>query len=291
MPFPYLDETKILNDETRKNLPGSFIALSDGVTHYELGGDEQGPPVVLVHGFSVPYFIFDPTYDFLVKQGFRVLRYDLLGRGFSDRPQKRYDIHLFINQLRELLDALNFRDITLIGLSMGGPVTASFITTHPEYVKKYVIIDPSGSRPVYLSPMLKAVRMPLLGELFIGLFGSGSMVKGIAADLFTPELVEHFQLQYKAQMEYQGFKRAILSTMRNHMLDSFIETYRQVGNLKVPTALFWGRQDATVPFEHSADLLKAIPHAEFHVFENCGHIPHYEKPAEFNPILLEFLKR
>lgn len=291
MPFPYLDETKILNDETRKNLPGSFIALTDGVTHYELGGDEQGPSVVLVHGFSVPYFIFDPTFDFLAKQGFRVLRYDLFGRGFSDRPRKRYDIHLFINQLRELLDALNFRDITLIGLSMGGPVTASFITTHPEYVKKYVIIDPSGSRPVYLSPMLKAVRMPMIGELFIGLFGSGNMVKGIATDLFTPELVEHFQLKYKDQMEYQGFKRAILSTMRNHMLDSFIETYRQVGNLKVPTALFWGRQDATVPFEHSADLLKAIPHAEFHVFENCGHIPHYEKPAEFNPILLEFLKR
>lgn len=291
MPFPYLDETRQLNDETRKGLPGSFIPLPGGVTHYELGGDEKGQPVVLVHGFSVPYFIFDPTFDFLAQQGFRVLRYDLIGRGFSDRPRKKYNIRLFIDQLKGLLDALNFRNITLVGLSMGGPVTAAFIDAYPEYVSKHVLIDPAGVRPVYLSPMLKAVRLPIFGELALGLFGSGSMVKGIATDLFTPELVEHFQANYKVQMEYQGFKRAILSTMRNHMLDSFLETYRRVGTLKKPTALFWGRQDATVPFEHNADLLKVIPHAEFHVFDNCGHIPHYEKPAEFNPILLEFLNR
>jgi len=291
MPFPYLDETKELNDKTRSNLPGSFTMLTDGITHYEVAGNEKGPQVVFVHGFSVPYFIFDPTFNFLVAQGYRVLRYDLFGRGFSDRPNKRYDIHFFIQQLKELLDALNFHDITLLGLSMGGPITASFIANYPDYVQKHILIDPAGVRPVYLSSLLKAVRMPILGELALGLFGSGSMVKGIAADMFTPELVEHFQANYKIQMEYQGFKRAILSTMRNRMLDSFFETYQKVGNLKKPTALFWGRQDATVPFEHSADLLKAIPHAEFYVLENCGHIPHYEKPDEFNPILLEFLKK
>ncbi|MBL8062248.1 MAG: alpha/beta hydrolase, partial [Anaerolineales bacterium] len=190
---------------------------------------------------------------------------------------------------KDLLDELNFRNITLVGLSMGGPVSASFLDAYPEYVSKYVMIDPSGVQAVSLSRMLEVVKTPLLGELAIGLFGSESMVKGIAADLFTLELVEHFQANYKVQMAYKGFKRAILSTMRSNMLDSFLETYRRVGKLRKPTAIFWGRQDATVPFEHSAQLLEAIPHAEFYAFENCGHIPHYEKPGEFNPILLEFL--
>ena len=57
------------------------------------------------------------------------------------------------------------------------------------------------------------------------------------------------------------------------------------------TLLFWGRQDATVPFEQSADILRAIPQAQLQVIENCGHIPHYERPSEVHPILLEFLMR
>ena len=117
------------------------------------------------------------------------------------------------------------------------------------------------------------------------------MVKGIASDLFDKHLVEHFQAQYKIQMQYHGFKRAILSTMRNRMLDSFHETYMQVGKLKKPTLLFWGRQDATIPYADSAAIIDALPHVEFHAIEDCGHIPHYEKPEIVNPILFQFLSK
>lgn len=291
MTFPYLDETIELNESTRTGLSGSFIALPSGVTHYEEGGDTNGQPVVLVHGFSVPYFIFDPTFDFLCQQGFRVLRYDLIGRGFSDRPNVRYDAALFVRQLKELLDALKFKEINLVGLSMGGPITASFIDAHPDYIRRHILIDPSGARSISLSPLLKAVRMPGLGELALGLFGTDNMVKGVASDMFSPQLVAEFQTKYKIQMQYQGFKRAILSTMRCGMLDSFMETYKRVGKLNKPTLLFWGRQDNTVPFEHSNDIRAAIPHIEFHAFDNCGHIPHYERPGEVNGILLEFLRK
>ena len=75
MSFPYLGENKVLDEMTRKEAgSGAFISLSAGVTHYELDGPENGDLVVLVHGFSVPYFIFDPTFEFLTKAGFRVLR-------------------------------------------------------------------------------------------------------------------------------------------------------------------------------------------------------------------------
>ncbi|MCC7117258.1 MAG: alpha/beta hydrolase [Anaerolineales bacterium] len=291
MPFPYLGETKELNENSRKGLEGAFIQLSDGVTHYELGGSENGAPIVLTHGFSVPYFIFDETFKFLCASGFRVLRYDLFGRGFSDRPKTAYDIHLFTRQLKGLLDAFNFKRVHLLGLSMGGPITASFIEQHPEYVQSHILIDPAGAQALPFSKALKAAALPGVGELLLGLFGSESMVKNIAADLFSPELVQAFQSKYKIQMQYAGFKRAILSTLRNRMLDSFFETYQQVGKLQKPTLLFWGRQDATIPFTESQKLLQALPHAEFHAIEHCGHIPHYEKPAEVNPILLEFLKR
>ena len=62
------------------------MRLSDGFTHYELGGPPTGHLVVLAAGFSVPYYIWDPTFSALTEAGVRVLRYDYYGRGFSDRP-------------------------------------------------------------------------------------------------------------------------------------------------------------------------------------------------------------
>jgi pimeloyl-ACP methyl ester carboxylesterase len=291
MPFPYLDEIKEINEFTCQNISGSFISLEDGTTHYELGGNENGILVVLVHGFSVPYFVFDTTFDYLCKSGFRVLRYDLLGRGFSDRPKLNYDIHLFVRQLKNLLDALKFRKAHILGLSMGGPITAAFMENYPEYVLSHIMIDPAGAHPIRFSSLLKVATAPVLGELILGLFGSENMIKNIASDLFTAELVKSFQEKYQVQMQYAGFKRAILSTIRNNMLGSFLDVYGKIGKYGKSTLLFWGRQDATIPFEHSEDLLKAIPHAQLHVIENCGHIPHYEKPEEVHPILLEFLAR
>src|SRR5579859_5611209 len=84
--FRHADTESITLDASeRRNVPGSFIQLSDGVTHYELSGPDTGRLVVLVHGFSVPYYIWDSTFSRLVREGFRVLRYDEFGRGFSDR--------------------------------------------------------------------------------------------------------------------------------------------------------------------------------------------------------------
>src|SRR6185436_10669309 len=168
MSFSYRDETKELNDLTRKNLSGSFIQLPDGVTHYELSNPDKENTVILVHGFSVPYFIYDPTFEFLTQAGFRVVRYDLFGRGFSDRPDTRYNIDLFVRQLGDLLDALRFtRRVSLVGLSTGGPITAAFTALHPERVNKLVLIDPIGAKPLAISRILQVAAMPIVGEVVI----------------------------------------------------------------------------------------------------------------------------
>jgi pimeloyl-ACP methyl ester carboxylesterase len=291
MSFPYRDETKELNDESRKNAGGSFIQLADGVTHYELSGNESSEAVVLIHGFSVPYFIYDPTFKFLTESGFRVARYDLFGRGFSDRPAARYDLDLFFHQLTGLLDALRFPcRVNLIGLSLGGIIAATFAVHHPERVNKLVLIDPAGARPISLSPLHRVASLPLVAESILSLVGGQTLINSFAKDFFDPALVDHFMSQYRVQMEYKGFQRAILSTIRHGMLGSFIDTYKALGKMDKRVLLLWGRDDMTVPFEHSFDLRAALPQVEFHAFEGCGHIPHYEKPDQVNPVLLAFLR-
>ncbi|MFN8387068.1 MAG: alpha/beta hydrolase [Anaerolineales bacterium] len=292
MPFPYRSEIKELNDEARQSADGSFVRLSNGMTHYELGGNESGEIVVLVHGFSVPYFIYDPTFDFLTRSGFHVLRYDLFGRGLSDRPRERNNLDFFVRQLLELLDALRFsRPVNLIGLSMGGPIASAFALRHPERIAKLVLIDPCGAKPVDTALLVRFARVPILAEIAYGLLGAKSLADNVAKDFFDPALVDHFQKRYKTQMQYEGFIRSILSTIRNNMLGSNIEVYRSLGKLNQRILLLWGRNDKTVPFEQSEILRDALPSVEFRVIENCGHIPHYEKPDEVNPILLNFLRQ
>ncbi|MBI1792919.1 MAG: alpha/beta fold hydrolase [Chloroflexi bacterium] len=289
MPFPYRDETKELNDAVRASLPDAFVRLADGVTHYELGGPESGQPVVLVHGFSVPYFIWDPTFAALTSAGFRVLRYDLYGRGLSDRPRTSYDMDLFVRQLHDLLDAHHLQQVNIIGLSMGGAIASAFTVRFPERVRRLALIDPVGKQGMPLSWLYKAAFLPGISELILGLAGTEKMVKGIASDFFVPEHITIFQDKYRAQMQYRGFKRAILSTLRNKMVGGHANIYDQLGKLSKPVLLLWGRNDGTLPFDHSQDIIAAVPGIEFHPIENSGHIPHFEKPEIVNPILINFL--
>ncbi|HET9913786.1 MAG TPA: alpha/beta hydrolase [Anaerolineales bacterium] len=291
MPFSFRDETRELNELTRKEASGSFVRLSDGFTHYELGNPQANETVLLVHGFSVPYFIYDITFEFLTRAGFRVIRYDLFGRGFSDRPDTEYNIDLFVRQLRELLDALRCsRPVSLVGLSTGGPITAAFTARFPERVSRLVLIDPIGAKLLPFMPFLKVAAMPNLGEAILNLVRSDGMAMKIAS-LLNRELVQEFRARYIVSMQYKGFRRAILSTIRSGMLNSFLDVYERIGRMGKPVLLFWGRNDPTVPLKHSDILQRAMPQTEFHVIENCGHIPHHEKPDEVNPILLEFLRR
>jgi pimeloyl-ACP methyl ester carboxylesterase len=154
-----------------------------------------------------------------------------------------------------------------------------------------VLIDPIGAKILFLARILKVAATPIVGEAVISLVRSDLILKDIVSDLLDRELVGQFKDKYIAAMQYKGFKRGILSSIRNGMLDSFLEIYQRVGKLEKPVLLCWGRNDPTVPLKHSDVLRAALPKVEFHVFENCGHIPHYEKPEEFNPILLHFLRQ
>lgn len=285
-------ETNELDETTRKSADGSFVQLPDGITHYQLSNPESSRTVVLIHGFSVPYFIYDPTFEFLTQAGYRVLRFDLFGRGLSDRPRVRYNLDFYVKQLGDLQGALRVTPpVSLIGLSMGGLIAAAFTVRHPDRVKNVILIDPVGAKPITLTPLLQVAKIPFVAEAMLGVLGGDFLVNSIADDFFDPAYVEHFMRRYKVQMQYKGFGRAILSTIRNNMLGSFIEVYTALGAIKKPVLLFWGRRDTTVPFEHSEIIQALVSQAEFYVIEECGHIPHYEKPDEVNPILLKFLRQ
>ena len=112
-----------------------------------------------------------------------------------------------------------------------------------------------------------------------------------ASNYFDLSYVDMFNEQYFAQTQIKGFRRAIVSTLRNKTLDGYPKIYEQLGKLNIPILLLWGQNDQTLPLNLSSALLKLIAPEEFHIIEECGHIPQYEKPGTVNPIIINFIKQ
>ena len=286
LPLVFETEREDLDNEARSRAPGSFVELSNGQVHYELAGSGEGPVVVLVHGFSVPSFIWDPTYEELLSLGFRVLRYDLYGRGYSDRPDVNYDKTLFVEQLRELLDGLRLEDpVDLVGLSMGGPVVASFTASYPQSVNRLVFVDP------FVGPAEAGlVAVPGLGEYVAVVYLGRKLPTLLAEDFYRPEKVPPWEGRFREQMRYRGFRRALLRSIRQLMAEDFSDLYAEVGRLGKPTLLVWGRHDRTVPFALSGRVAELLG-TELLVVEESGHTPHLERPDVFEPQLVRFLRK
>lgn len=290
MTYSLIDQEKIkLNDTVRASLPGQFVKLSLGVVHYELAGPENAPTIVLVHGFSVPYYIWDRTFAALTQAGFRVLRYDLYGRGFSDRPEKDYNLDLYDSQLEELLPALNIQGpIDLVGLSMGGPIVASYANHHSDQVRSLILIDPEVA-PVSIRQIFP-LNLPLVGEYFMTVFVAPvQLPKSQSADFFRPDKFPDWEAMFRVQLQYKGFRRAILSSIRFMPSMDAAAEYSAVGKQNMPVLLIWGREDKTVSAADIQQLKELIPGIEYHIIEAAGHIPQYERPEVVNPLLVNFL--
>jgi pimeloyl-ACP methyl ester carboxylesterase len=278
-----------IDQHVRASAPGQFVRLSDGFTHYEIGGPAAGRVVVLAAGISVPYYIWDPTFAALSHAGFRVLRYDYYGRGYSDRPDIPYTQDLYVRQLAELLDAVHITEpIDLAGLSYGGSVVTSFADTFPDRVRSLIYVDPSFWSP-YTVTVIQG--MPRVWNYLTAIFEERWWADTQLDDFLHPERFPDWPDRYKVQLQYRGFRRAQRSTAVDNASVDQAPQLKRVGEHPRPVLVFWGKDDHAVPFEFSGSLLEAMPRARLVPVESAGHLPHWEQPDVVHPALIAFLRQ
>jgi pimeloyl-ACP methyl ester carboxylesterase len=277
-----------LTAEVRASAPGSFVSLGDGFTHYELGGPPGARVVVLAAGATVPYYIWDPTFAALTGAGFRVLRYDYYGRGYSDRPDIAYTQELYVRQLARLLDALNIREpVDLAGLSFGGSVITSFADRYPQRVRSLVYVDPGFREPYSVEDI---VQSKSAWDFITTVFEERTWAEGQLDDFLHPERFPDWPARYRVQLQYKGFRRARLSDLLSNAKVNQSAEILRVGRHPRPVLIFWGKQDANVPFENSATLLKVMPRAKLIAVEDAGHLPQWEQPEAVHSEWIRFLR-
>ena len=281
-------ERETLDATARAGADGKFVSLADGVTHYDVSGPDTGRVAVLVHGFSVPYYIWDSTAVHLSNAGYRVIRYDVYGRGLSDRPDVVYNGALYDRQLAGLLDSLHVtQPVDLMGLSYGGFVTGHFVATHPTRVRTLTLMNPVASSSAVPSFM----RMPVIGNWMWQTLRAPDAAKGQPSDFLHPEQFPGWVERYEPQMRYRGFGRALRRSAIFTSTVNFADHYAAVGKTGVPTMLVWGKQDSTVSIALSPVVRNTIPGIEYVVVDSAGHLPAMEQSALVHEKLLAFLAR
>jgi len=279
-------EDRVLNYKDLRAQGHTFASLSHGQVHYALEGDGNNPLVVLVHGFSLPSYVWDATAQGLVAQGYQVLRFDLYGRGFSERPDLDFSIDLFVAQLSELTRLIvPGKRFHLVGLSMGGPVSARFSHQHPERVRSLSLLAPLVETPERFD--IELITTPLLGDYLSVVVMMPRLKYGLSRTVHDPASYPQWHAQLDSHRHYRGYRRSLLSTLRHLKGRHFEADYRRALE-QVPVQLIWGREDQVVPYGDHARIAAHAQNIPLTVLDKTGHLPQIEAPERVNEALARF---
>jgi pimeloyl-ACP methyl ester carboxylesterase len=260
---------------------GNFIKLNKGYTYYEYDNKDSNNALIFIHGFSVPSYIWDETYFSAIKKGFKVVRLDLYGRGYSSNLDIDYSDDLFANQVIELLNELKIKKATLLGLSNGGRVISKIAYLNPEMVDKLVYVSASSFQDH--NPSLdKSVSGKEINDFIRNKYPTIS--KGQLLDFKYPENFKGWDTKYEELLQYEGFAKALISTRKNHVNLDMENKY--INDSKIPFYTLWGDSDSAVVYNNFKDKLnKLMPRrVEFFISES-GHLPNIENKKEFEDLL------
>ncbi len=272
VPFVVERRRTAIGPEMRKDAPGEFAELSGGLTHYRWDGPEDGPVLVCIHGLTTPSFVYDTLVPGLVDLGFRVLRYDLWGRGYSDRTGGDQTRHFFIRQLRELLQDQGIEGpVTVMGYSMGGSIATVYAAEEADRVQRLILLAPAGLRHKAGTMANLARRLPLVGDWLMLAFGARHL-RQVAAEL-AGECADLRSISARAAAEtqVQGYLPAVLSSQRNLLAEDLTEEHMYLAEHGLPVVAVWGGDDTVIPISAMEDLARLNPSARQAAVPGASH--------------------
>lgn len=277
--FVATGEDRRLDPASRQSLRGSFVELSDGVTHYELAGPEDGEVVLLAGSLTVPLFYWDGLAAELHARGLRTLACSAYGRGYSDRVRARYDETLFVRQLFELKDRLGIRQpVHLVGASVGGLVAMQYARLHWESLATLTIAGPAGLIPKKV-PLHRLLASDLLTGVVARRFGRRLLEGHLGHNVRDPQRQAELTAMVLDAYRYEGSLYAFFDTLQHVPLSGRAELFGRAGELGLPTLLLWGADDSVTPIDALDNARSLLKPQEHHVLD-CGHMTPYERPRE-----------
>lgn len=267
-----------------------FIQLSDGRCHYRIDGPESGSPILLIHGATVPLWEFDRIVTLLTEAGFRTIRLDLFGHGYSERPDKPHTFDFFTKQVFEFLNFLNLNQkIYLLGHSMGAVVAAKLILQKPEKFNSLIMVAPVLNFFANQSSA-KFLRVPLLGEWLVKHYVIKMLIRRRTKRYCNIEGGRFVKL-FHEQINAPNFGRSLLYLMRGDTLTDQSKLYHELNKLDKAILVLRGSQDIIITAKQIERIKMLMPGAKFAQIENTAHAMILSDPERVAPYMISFLNQ
>ena len=271
-----------------------MITMKDGTQiYYKDWG--TGQPVVFSHGWPLDADAWDSQMMFLGTQGYRVIAHDRRGHGRSSQPWNGNDMDTYADDLATVIDALDLRDVVLVGHSTGGGEVARYIGRHGTgRVAKAVLVSAvpplmlktasnPGGLPMEVFDGFRRAFLDDRSQFFIDIASGPFFGFNRPGAKFSQGLVNTFWLQGMlsgAQNSYECIK-------------AFSETdfTEDLKKFDVPTLIAHGEDDQVVPIDAAARAsAKIVKDAVLRVYPGAPHGLPIVDHDEFNADLLKFIK-
>ncbi|HQH99892.1 MAG TPA: alpha/beta fold hydrolase [Deltaproteobacteria bacterium] len=265
----------------------------EGITTRYWSVGEQGDALILIHGFGTSMEIWRHNIDELAKK-FRVFAFDVPGFGFSDKTPINDFISFMPKFINGFMEALNIEKAHFMGVSLGGALSIKVALEYPQKVAKLIPVD-SGGFGTYTPFTNRIATLPVLGELLTRPNRNGTR-QFLESLVYDPKVLgdETIDFYYKLSA-MPGASQACLRLLRALFCLSGIRKeavypmMSRLGEIKSPTLIIWGRHDKSFPVDHAYYGHERIKNSLVYIVEESGHLPNFEKPEEFNRIVLDFL--
>jgi len=269
------------------------ISTKDGTRiHYKDWG--SGPPVVFSHGWPLSADAWEDQMFFLVSRGYRCIAHDRRGHGRSSQPWMGNDMDTYADDLAEVVEALDLKNLTLIGHSTGGGEVVRYIGRHgAKRVAKAVLIGAIPPLMLKTSANPNGTPIEAFDQIRANVLADRSQFwKDLSAPFYGANrpganVSQGLRDSFWLQGMMAGFPAAYFC------IKAFSETdlTEDLKKIAVPTLIIHGDDDQIVPIGASAQLSsKIIKNARLKVYKGGSHGLCSTQKDEVNADLLAFLK-
>jgi pimeloyl-ACP methyl ester carboxylesterase len=283
--------------------PSRYVTANGLRFHYVENGPQDGPPVLLLHGFPEFWYSFRYQLGALGQAGFRVFAPDLRGYNHSDKPLgvTSYSADKLLDDVLALTHAFGYKKLTLLGHDWGGVLAWATASSpaHQHIVERLIVLNaPHPAAFLHrLSPQqvrrswyILFFQLPLIPEYVLSKKGYTNLRRRLKGSAHVPGTFTEADLdRFIEALDRPGALTAALNYYRAMRLPTSRNLLKGLVPVAAKTLLIWGERDQALGKELTYNLTRWAPNLRIEYLPDSSHWVQQEQPEQVNRLLLEFL--
>ena len=269
---------------------GYYVKIDSNVKVYlEDLNPDSNKVILFLHGWPGSHELFEYQLNQLPKLGYRCIGLDQRGFGKSDRPYNGYDYNRLSDDVRNVIEALNLSNVTLVGHSTGGAIAVRYMARHKGYgVSKLVLCAAAApsliQRPYFPYGIKKSVVENIIKNTYDD---RPEMLRDFGNMFFFQHITDSLS-DWFFNLGLQGASWATAEVANTWLGEE--KLFYDLNEINVPTLILHGIHDKVCLFPLAEAQRKGIRNSKLIPFEFSGHGLFYDERGRFNKELVDFIE-